>query len=466
MSAGVRIVDRDAELAGLIGAADAPPALVVVRGRRRVGKTFLMAHAFAGRRSIWFQADEQDEAGHLAAFAREAGRLLPGNPTISLASWDAALDLIGSLAGTGPLVVVLDEFQHLLDAQPALRSMIQRHWDAWDRARTPVTLVLAGSSLTLMERLLDHSSPLFGRAGYRPFLRPLDYRYTGAFTRSRSAEELLRRYGVLGGTPQYQAWAGPGRVDDIVRESILRRDTLLHEEPLHLLRQGEGIRTPGTYVAILLAIAQGATQYNAIAQRAGIPTGNLRVRLERLEDLGYVEQLAPVTPRGMRSQGRSLWTITDPYFRFWFRYVFPNRSRLNSGREAEVAEEVLGDLDNHMGRVFEDCCREWVRRYAPASLAGDLDEVGGYWSRDGRLELDVMGVHRDRVSLLGSCKWRRTVDVDVLDALVAHRDALGPKAADARLMVVAREGHTKRLTVRAQAEEVVLVTATDLFGVS
>src|SRR5882757_5389947 len=175
------MVDRDDERRRLVDAADNPPQLVVLRGRRRIGKSFLIDRALTGRRVVSFQADEQPERGHLDVLAREAARLLPGSPPLAFSDWDAALTFFGAQAEQHPLVVVFDEFQWLAQAQPALPSIVQRHWDRWQRAGIPVTLILSGSALTLLEELLSHGSPLFGRADYRPLIGPLDYRDAATF---------------------------------------------------------------------------------------------------------------------------------------------------------------------------------------------------------------------------------------------------------------------------------------------
>ena len=155
---------------------------------------------------------------------------------------------------------MLDEFQWLLAAQPSLESIVQRRWDEWQRNRIPVTLILSGSALRLMEELLSQGAPLYGRADYRPLLEPLDFRDASLFASRRlSAESKLRRYAVLGGTPQYQVWAGKAGLMDVIADRILRNGESLYEEPLHLLREEQAIRDPGTYFAIVREVAGGRT---------------------------------------------------------------------------------------------------------------------------------------------------------------------------------------------------------------
>jgi hypothetical protein len=236
------MVDREREQRQLLAAAETVPALVVMIGRRRVGKSFLLDRTFTGDRVVSFQGDEQDERHHLDLFGAEVGRVLLGTDALGLPTWDAAFDLLASLSRQQPLTVVLDELQWIKRAQPAIDSVLQRHWDRWDRERAPITLVLASSALTLMEQLLERGSPLYGRATARPWLFPLDYREAAGFATGMGPEELLRRWAVVGGTPQYQVWAGDGPLGQVLAERVLAKDAPLYDEPRHLLREGESIR--------------------------------------------------------------------------------------------------------------------------------------------------------------------------------------------------------------------------------
>jgi len=456
------MIDREREGQQLREASVATPALIVLTGRRRVGKSFLLAHTFTGDRTVFFQGDEQGEHQHLDLLAAEAGRSLLGTPARQFRDWEDALTFFADQARRAPLTVILDEFQWLKAAQDALDSIIQRHWDRWERESLPITLVLSGSALTMMEELLDRGAPLYGRATARPRLAPLDFRQAAAFAATHDPQALLRRWAVLGGTPQYQLWAGAGDLDTIIAERILAKDAPLYDDPRHLLRDGEGIRDPGTYLAILRAVAGGATHHNEIAQQAKVPTGNLARKLDRLEDLGYLIRRYPLAADG--DEDRAGYQISDPYFRFWFRYLANNRSRLEQGRVGEVRQEILADLDNTMGWAFEQCCRRWVGAYADETVIGAPQQIGSWWSRDGKTEIDIVGVRKHRYVLVGSCKWRRTADVDVLTDLRRHRDILGPKADRARLIILARERFTASLRQQAADDAVLLVTAADLFA--
>jgi AAA+ ATPase superfamily predicted ATPase len=458
------LVDRKQELERLIEQRNCAPSLIVMRGRRRVGKTFLLAHAFSGEDVVSYQADEQPRSAQLAALAAEAARLLPGAPPLSFDSWDAAFEFLGSQARERPIVVAIDEFQYACASEPALPSIVQRHWDDWDAHGTPICLALSGSVLTFMEGLLSREAPLHGRASYRPTIGPLDYRDTRELAPAGSSpHELIERYAVVGGTPQYQVWAGGGSLERVVRETILRKGAPLYEEPLTLVREEHGIRDPKNYFGVLAAIASGRTRNSQIGSLLELPSSNVAATLERLADLGYVQEKTPVAPKTRRSRG--FWQLSDPFFRFWFRRVGPNRSRLDRGEAIDaVWDQISGDLDTYVGRIFEDVCRHWLARYSDIGQATSATEIGSWWSRDGRYEIDIACADRDRYTLLGSCKWsRRLVDEDALDALLLSRDAIAGRTAEARLALFARRGFTQSLQRRAAREGVFLVTATDLF---
>jgi len=459
------LIDRREELAALRRAAASPPALVVIRGRRRVGKSHLLRAAFAGERVVIMQADEQPERQQLDALARELSRQLPELAGIvaDLPTWDAALEVVGRMADP-PLVLILDEFQNLCASQPALPSIVQRHWDEWDRRRTPVVLVLCGSAISFMEGLLPSHAPLAGRATLRPLLGPLGYRDAAGFARpGTSPAHLVERYAVLGGTPQYQVWARHRDTRGIVRE-ILTKGGPLYDEPMQLLRTEDSVRDPGRYLGVLSAVAAGHTQLNEIAQQLGHDTSNVLKVLQRLEELHYVELQQPVVLRPER-RIRPWWQVRDPFFRFWFRHVFPNRSRLEWGRVDEVLDELMGSFDSYVGHVFEDCCREWLARYASIAEMRDFRAVGRWWSNTPQAEIDVAVASKQRYTVLGSCKWHRgPIGESMLDDLIEQRVHLGARAAQARLVLFARDGFRTAVRTRAEREGVHLVTAADLFA--
>ncbi len=451
------MIDRQEELDRLRAAAAEAPQLVVMRGRRRVGKSYLLDHSYAEHRLVYFQADEGEARGHLDLLAAELGRLM--NAPIAFGDWNEALSSLDEQARGAPLVVVLDEFQWMLLAEPLLDSIIMRHFDRWERSRIPITLVISGSALSMMEELLEGNRPMFGRAGYRPFLQPFDFRDAALFApESMSATQKLLRYGVLGGTAQYQVWAGGASIPEILKRRILTKDEPLFEEPLQLIRGESAIREPGNYYEVLRAIARGATHFNEILQQSKISSGQLLTgRLDRLATLRYIDERRPLGGNGSPS-----WSVSDPFFRFWFRYVYPNRSRLQRGRVQETCDAILADIDNHMGSIFEQVCRDWAGRYSSDPQLAGAQDISAYWTRTHDVEVDLVARGRKGIVAVGSCKWSKRADTHDLDRLIELRRQIRG-AGSATLYVFARNFH-KRLVERAERDDIRLVSADELFA--
>ncbi len=437
-------------------AAAEAPQLVVMRGRRRVGKSYLLDRSFAEHRLVYFQADEGETRGHLDLLAAEFRRLI--DAPVAFADWNEALASLGDQARQQPLVVVLDEFQWMLMAEPLLDSIVMRHFDRWQRARIPITLVISGSALTLMEQLLEGGRPMFGRADYRPFLQPFDYRDAALFASANlNTTQKLQRYGILGGTAQYQVWAGHASIRDILKRKVLRKDEPLFDEPLQLIRGESSIREPGNYYEILRSIARGATKFNEILQQSKISSGQLLTgRLNRLATLRYIEERRPLGGNGTPS-----WSVSDPFFRFWFRYVYPNRSRLQRGRVEEVCDSILADLDNHMGTIFEEACRDWAGRHSDDPQLLGAQDIGAYWTRTHDVEVDLVARGRTGIIAVGSCKWSTRADAHDLDRLIELRGKIRG-AGNATLYVFARDFH-KSLLKHVNIDGVRLVSADELF---
>lgn len=460
-----QIVNRERELAELRRLSLNPPSLVVLRGRRRVGKTFLLRVAFPGNRVASVQAEQKPLALQIDDMAKACSSLVAGSPPLKFENWSEAFLFVERQAvATGPLTVVLDEFQYLVASEPALPSIIQRVWDHWDQEQIPATLILAGSAISFMEGLLGGAQPTFGRAAYRPLIAPLNYRDATAFAAPHSTPtDWIERYAVLGGTPQYQLWAGRTLLKEAITNAILPTDSPLYSDPEHLLREEEGIRDPGPYFGALDAIAHGHTTTTAIASRLEISSQLTSKFLNRLLSLSYIARVEPIESQGTAA-GRGYWKISDPYFRFWFRYVFSNKSRLARGRIDEVAAEIEQDLPTYFGPAFEDCCRQWVAQFS--DLGRDAIDVGSWWSRRSDVEIDVVTRNKKGYGLLGSCKWTRSqLKTDVIDDLLKARYGLGPAAAKARLAVFSRSSFSPAVRTRAKQEDVELISVEQLFTV-
>lgn len=404
------LVDRESEKRRLLQLVDQEgPRLGLLYGRRRVGKTFLLDRTWEEGNVFYFLAADSTPAMNRMDLVRDlsawsARDLDPDEyPT-----WRTVFRLVAELARQRPLIVILDEFQYLLGGDDDAASQLVAVWDREVR-ELPLTLILCGSEVSTMERLQGADQPLYGRLDWSHRLRPFDYFDASRMVPDRSSREAAQLYGVFGGTPQHLANIDEGEsLGDAVCRMMLTPGGPVRVQLENIIEQEKGIRIPAEYRAVLAAVARGRTRRNEIATTAGLAErpGVARRILERLEDLGLIWR-----EQNFESSANApyRYRISDNAVRFWYRFVDPNRSALETGNLREVwGSRIEPRLDTYMGRVFEMICREgferWHRQWG---LAGAIE-----WSRwEGQdrnrrsIEIDLAARLLDGQLLTGEVKW-------------------------------------------------------------
>lgn len=373
-------IGRDDELAVLTELADGrDPELFVLYGRRRVGKTELLQRFCEGRRAVYFQAAQVREKDNLRAFRDALADGLGGDlPRVELPDWGAALELADERAGGERLIVVLDEFPYLCEANKGLPSILQRFWDGRGK-RSKLMIVLCGSQVSFMEEeVLSERSPLFGRRTAQKRLRPLSPADAFEFFPGWSAEDRLLAYAVLGGMPAYLRRFDERRTlrENIVRE-ILRPEGYLFEEVQFLLRNE--LSSPTTYNSILSAVARGERKVGDIALSVGVDSTTANKYLTVLRELGLVEREIPITETDPLRSRRGTYRIADRFLAFHFRHVQPNVTLINAGRGARVLEE---SVEPDFGRLFDearlDLVLDHLQRHAAELVGEEIVEHGRF----------------------------------------------------------------------------------------
>jgi len=391
------MIDRDDEREWLHSHFDSGDReLLVVYGRRRIGKTTLVTHVLDNldRQSVYYLCDQRGTTHNARAFATQCAEILDDvQPAV-----DTFEEAFRYLAGRvdGPFVVALDEFSYLVDEDDTIPSVFQRIVDDILDS-TQISLVLLGSSISMMEDgVLSYESPLYGRRTGQWRLEPLTVGDAAGFLSAYAPIELIRAYSVVGGVPAYLEQFDPdAAVLDNIEEQVLSKGSFLYEEPEFLLRQK--LREPATYMGILEAVAGGASRVTEIGNDIGRDASSLSRYLQNLQRLGLLEQETPVTD----PDGRSVYRLGDQFLRFWFRYVGPNRSPLEQGYTAPVRDTIVETFPTHVSWTFEEVCRQAVRT---PSFPVSCSRVGRWWY-DGD-EIDVVGIDEQTETIvLGECKW-------------------------------------------------------------
>lgn len=422
--------------------------LVTMRGRRRVGKSRLVEEFIhrAGVPAVFHTASRQPMATELAEFSAEvAAAPLPGADLLEAArpeSWDAALRLLaGALADVEtPTVVVIDEFPYLCGDDGEVESIFQRHWDR-SLSRLPVLLVLVGSDLAMMEALTTHDRPLYGRAR-EVVVEPFTPAETAAML-GLDGRAAFDAYLTVGGFPLVVAdWDPAAPRAQYLADALADPTSPLIVTGERMLAAEFPAETNAR--AVLSAVGSGERTFSNIAASTGLGHASLSRSLDQLCDVKRVVTRA--RPLSTRKSNETRYWVADSYLRFWLRWIAPALARIERGLGRQVAEEIVADWSAYRGRAVEPLVREAVARLAPGLDAlADAGAVGGFWTRDNRVEVDLVAADQApvarRVSVLGSIKWRDERPFDGNDAarLLADRERV-PGAETAACVGVSAAG--------------------------
>ncbi len=381
-------LDRTREMARLRRAISGrESAFVVLHGRRRLGKSRLLREAMAGRPHVCYVGDERDASIQRAALAREIGRLLPGFGDVRYDGWEPLLDRWRMEAPRGA-VLALDEFQYMASASPEIPGLLQKTVDLPRDA--PLHLAICGSSQRMMQGfVLDASAPLYGRAREIIALGPLGAGWIGKALGYEDPVRSVEDHAVWGGVPRYLELAAGHRTRSrAIADLVLDPLGVLHREPERILL--DDLAGPSRAASILALIGQGCHRLSEIGGRLGVASTSLSRPIARLVDLGLVAREVPFGS-SQRGSKTSLYGIGDPLLRFWYRFVEPNRSRLESGRIRDVEREIAAAWPAFLGAAWEDLARQHVGR--EEILGTEWSTASRWWGRDtggGRIELDVV----------------------------------------------------------------------------
>jgi len=407
-------VNRSAELSELDQWWGRPgPAMGVVWGRRRVGKSLLLRHWVTGKRAVVHVARNRPVADELHALSAAVHAVAPTGRRDLLSrpfhDWDDAFEVLATLAETEPLLLVLDEFPELLKGNPQLESALRSIWERVE-ATSNLRLILCGSAVRTMESIQEESAPLFNRMTLRLHLQPFRVSEVAQLLPRASPLQRAAAWGVCGGSPYYLArWDDSLDFRDNVRQLFCSDSAMLLGEGEFVLATedivgGGGERLPER---VIRTISAGRTSFSDIGSAVGtLPTRAL-VELERNR---LIAKVAPVTsPSGKLTYYR----IADNFLAFWLTLVEPHRPAIEQGLGESILPVMIASFDDFMGARWEEAVREHIRIEASAGrFAPEIVAVGEFWKTqagpaDDPCQLDVVAlVGRSRkVALAGEVKW-------------------------------------------------------------
>lgn len=437
---------------------------VVLYGRRRVGKTALINACIDNKKNIYFIGVESNAKQNLENFSNSIFEYQTGIlADTSFASFQAALEFVFRLAEKERIILALDEYPYVARASKSLASTLQMLIDKY-KDTSKLMLILCGSSMSYMEdHVLAYKAPLYGRRTAQMKLLPFTFEETCRYLSNMSGEDLALMYGVVGGTPQYLLQVNDKQsVAENIKNIYLNPTSFLFEEPGNLLKQE--VREPATYTAIIAAIAAGSSRMSEISGKVGEDSSVCSLYIKNLISLGIVRK---ETPYGEKASRKTVYSIEDNMFRFWYRFVLENNSIIARGADELAYKRIEPHLSDYMGKVFEDICSQYLwKLLLSGQCPVEFTSLGRWWGNNpmarSQTEIDIMGEQDKNTALFGACKWtNERVDLGVLETLV-QRSKLFPYQR-VHLYLFSKSGFTKGCMDKAnELGSVTLVTYQDI----
>jgi AAA+ ATPase superfamily predicted ATPase len=416
----------------------------VIYGRRRVGKTALINKFIDDKNAIYFMGVESNAKQNLENLSKSIMEYVSGTEIDSIfSSFQSALEYVFKLAEKERIILAIDEYPYVARSSKSLSSTLQLLIDKY-KDKSKLMLILCGSSMSYMEdHVLAYKAPLYGRRTAQMKLSPFDFEETCRYFKNFSDEDKALIYGVVGGTPQYLLQIDDNlSVEENIKNTFLNPVSFLYEEPINLLKQE--VREPAIYTAIIAAIATGSSRMSEISGKVGEDTNVCSLYLKNLINLGIVQK---ETPYGEKTSRKSVYSIEDNMFRFWYRFVFENSSIIARGAADLVYKRIKPQLSEYMGKVFEEICKQYLwKQLLSGNCPIEFASLGRWWGNNPKEkrqeEIDIMGEQDKNTALFSECKWtNEKVDLGVLETLVKRSNLFSYKTKHYYLF--SKSGFTK-----------------------
>jgi AAA+ ATPase superfamily predicted ATPase len=418
--------------------------LLAIYGRRRVGKTELIKEFMkkVETKKFYFYVDLSGRQELLDSLSNAVQSQL--NETVHFGDFDSFFAFIAKKAqGAAGFLLVIDEFQRFLGIAPEFITKLQQWWDS-ELRNQKIMAILVGSSIGMMQKITEsRAGALYGRATK---LKISPFRYTDfrMMFRGLGEEEKITRYAVFGGTPYYlEKIKGIPSTIQAISEVVLRKGGALAEEPKNLLEY-ENVRIHAKYNSILHALASGKEMIKDVQDFTKISSNTIPAYIRRLDELlDLVGMKNPVL--GKERLGR--YMIRDNFFRFWYRFIFPNQTALNLGNIKLVSSLLEENLNSYVARVFESVVRELLVLYLNKKIKGveiSFEDIGGWWDRNSN-EIDVVAYNnKEKKILVGEVKWtNKPMDVEVLYELLKKAKMIN-FSGTYQYLLVSKSGFTEQ----------------------
>lgn len=421
-------IGREQELAFLNSRyEDSNGQLIVLYGRRRIGKTETLREFCKDKPHIFFSCQECTDKLQLKNFSKKLlNEDIPAKKYIrEFNDWEQAFHTITELPHPKKKLIVIDEFPYMCKNNSSIPSVLQNLWDHKLKDQN-IMIILCGSSMSFIEKeLLADKNPLYGRATGIYKMKEMNfYDAIKFFPDTYTYEEKIIAYSILGGIPHYlKQFHNQMSLEENIKLNILSKGCVLFNEVEFLLHQE--LRETSIYNAIIESIALGNTKLNEISQSSLIASASkTSVYLKNLVELGIVERELSIQASSgeIANLNRGIYQLTDHYFRFWYTFIFQHYSEIEDGDVDGVFTYIIQpELQRFASYTFEKICMQYTQRRQRENTLPFRYEKIGHWfgkttirdtlkpsgHRIDESEIDVLALsNKDKSLLVGECKFK------------------------------------------------------------
>ncbi len=449
--------------------------MTVIYGRRRIGKSTLIAEFIKDKKNIFYTATRVGGYRNLELFSRQVINLfMPGVEDINFNTIEGVFDFIDKNIGQEKLVLVIDELPYWAEREEAILSILQKYIDTIWRDKN-LKIILCGSALSFMENMvLSEKSPLFGRRESQIKLETFDYIDAAKFVPEYSNEDKAICYGITGGVAKYLSMIDPAKsIDDNIERLFFRTDGYLYDEPRNLLTQE--FSDVSIVNNVIEQIASGENSPSIIANKIGEKEPTVMYSLNKLISVGLVEKKKCITEE--KNKKKTQYILKDFMFKFWYEFIPKATSVIEMGQgEIYYRKAVRPVMHSFMGTVFEAMCRYYILKQGIVGEYGTfITSMGTWWGVENIIDkngnrriqsadIDIVAISEiEKKAIIGECKFKNEkIDRGIYETLLRRGNLISAKYKISKYIFFSLSGYTdwfKTLT----DENVLLLTLDSLY---
>ncbi len=421
----LKLLNKKEKLAKTTGA-----QFTIITGRRRIGKSSLLKHAYNSKKYLYFFVSSKRTQNLLSEFTKIFNKTAQDEREFT--NWDLFIKTVLEYSVSTGTTIIFDEFQNFYTIDRSIYSIFQKYWDTYQYKKN-LNLIVAGSLISLLEKIFfDEKEPLYKRATGRINLQEFNFKTVRKIlsdnsTKNTSFLDLLKFYSVFGGNPYYynqifKSGLFNSDLMSIIEQLILSPNSILQNEGKELLIQEFGSEH-STYFSILEAISLGNKTFTEITNYTDVSDSILSRSLSDLtQKFKLIQKLVPVFPN---NQNVFKYCFSDNFLEFWFRYIYANQSLIENETTKSIFEKISSELNKYSGLIFEEFCMEFMLELSEeGKLDYYVDSFGKWWDKEGEIDL-IVGNKSSKKVFIGECKLNaKSINTALIEKMIKSTERI------------------------------------------